>query len=345
MEDFMKSAVFYGTGDLRLEDVPMPVAEDDEAIIEVMACGICGTDVHIFDGDKGAAEANPPRILGHEFSGIIKETGKNVHRFKVGDRVCIDPNFQCGICPNCRNGLGHYCENMIGYGTSSNGGFAQYCVVNQKQLYPINPDITFEEGAMAEPLACCLHGIDMCEIHPGDTVAVIGGGTIGLIMVQLARYMGASEIILMEPVETKRAIGLQLGATIGIDPIHENVPEVLKEHGIENIKTAIECVGNVKTIQQAIEIAGKKSIVMMFGLTKPDDTIAVRPFELFEKEIVLKSSFINPYTQQRAVDLINSHAINVDILLGGIVTLDRIEDILSNPNTRTSGKIIVSPNT
>ena len=339
----MKSAVFYGKHDLRVENSPMPKVGPEDILIQVKACGICGTDVHIYEGDKGAAEVTPPTILGHEFSGVIAEVGSNVTKYKVGDRVCIDPNCYCGKCDFCRNGIAHYCTDMIGYGTTVNGGFAEYCSVNQRQVYKLGDNTTFEQGAMTEPVACCLHGMDMCNIHPGSNVVVIGGGMIGLLMLQLSKLAGAARVALFEPVESKRVVAKKLGADILIDPINENVEEELKKAGMTWVNTVIECVGKTATIQQAIDIVGNKGTVMMFGLTKPDDTIAVKPFQIFQKEIELKSSFINPYTQKRALDLIDSGRLDVSSMVYAVESLENLADILSSPELRAKGKYIISP--
>ena len=339
----MKSAVFYGKHDLRVENSPMPKVGPEDILIQVKACGICGTDVHIYEGDKGAAEVTPPTILGHEFSGVIAEVGSNVTKYKVGDRVCIDPNCYCGKCDFCRNGSAHYCTDMIGYGTTVNGGFAEYCSVNQRQVYKLGDNTTFEQGAMTEPVACCLHGMDMCNIHPGSNVVVIGGGMIGLLMLQLSKLAGAARVALLEPVESKRVVAKKLGADILIDPINENVEEELKKAGMTWVNTVIECVGKTATIQQAIDIVGNKGTVMMFGLTKPDDTIAVKPFQIFQKEIELKSSFINPYTQKRALDLIDSGRLDVSSMVYAVESLENLADILSSPELRAKGKYIISP--
>ena len=339
----MKSAVFYGKHDLRVENSPMPNVGPEDILIQVKACGICGTDVHIYEGDKGAAEVTPPTILGHEFSGVIAEVGSNVTKYKVGDRVCIDPNCYCGKCDFCRNGIAHYCTDMIGYGTTVNGGFAEYCSVNQRQVYKLGDNTTFEQGAMTEPVACCLHGMDMCNIHPGSNVVVIGGGMIGLLMLQLSKLAGAARVALLGPVESKRVVAKKLGADILIDPINENVEEELKKAGMTWVNTVIECVGKTATIQQAIDIVGNKGTVMMFGLTKPDDTIAVKPFQIFQKEIELKSSFINPYTQKRALDLIDSGRLDVSSMVYAVESLENLADILSSPELRAKGKYIISP--
>ena len=339
----MKSAVFYGKHDLRVEEHEMPKVGPKDVLIQVKACGVCGTDVHIYEGDKGAAEVTPPTILGHEFSGVIAEVGSEVTNYKAGDRVCIDPNCYCGACEPCRNGVVHYCEHMIGYGTTVNGGFAEYCAVNERQVYKLGDNTSFEQGAMTEPVACCLHGMDMCEIRPGHQVVVIGGGMIGLLMLQLSRLAGATKVALLEPVESKREVGKKLGADICIDPIHEDVKARLKEEGMTWVNTVIECVGRPSTIEQAIDIAGNKAVVMMFGLTKPDETISVKPFEIFRKELVLKASYINPYTQKRALDLIDSGRLDVSSMVYEVADLDELADILSNPELRAKGKYIISP--
>lgn len=339
----MKSAIFYGKHDLRVEDYKMPQVGIKDVLIQVKACGVCGTDVHIFEGDKGAAEVTPPTILGHEFSGVIVEVGTEVKNYKIGDRVCIDPNCYCGSCESCRNGVVHYCEHMIGYGTTVNGGFAEYCVVNEKQVYQLGENTTFEQGAMTEPVACCLHGIDMCEIQPGHQVVVIGGGMIGLLMMQLAKLAGAAKVALLEPVESKRKVAKKLGADICIDSINQDVKSALKEAGMTWINTVIECVGRPDTIEQAIDIAGNKAVVMMFGLTKPDEIISVKPFQIFQKELVLKASYINPYTQKRALDLIDSGRLDVSSMVYEVCGLEKLKDILSNPKLRANGKYIISP--
>lgn len=339
----MKSAVFYGKHDLRIMESKAPEVGPHDVLIQVKACGVCGTDVHIYEGDKGAAEVTPPTILGHEFSGIIAKTGSAVKNYNVGDRVCIDPNCYCGACEPCRNGVVHYCEHMIGYGTTVNGGFAEYCAVHERQVYKLGENTTFEQGAMAEPAACCLHGIDMCEVKPGSQVVVIGGGMIGLLMLQLSKLAGAARVALLEPVAGKREVAKRLGADVCIDPVHEDVKAALAQANMTWVNTVIECVGCPATIEQAIDIAGNKAVVMMFGLTKPDETIAVKPFQIFQKELELKASYINPCTQKRALDLIDSGRLDVSSMIYEVCGLDKLEDVLSTPKLRANGKYIISP--
>ena len=344
MEIIMKAAVFYGKHDIKIEDIGMPMAKADEVVVKVMACGICGTDIHICEGDEGAAPTPAGTVLGHEFAGVVTEVGSDVRDIKTGDRVCIDPNRLCGNCYYCRNAIGHFCENMIGIGTTVNGGFEQYCAVPQSQVYKIADTTSFEEAAMSEPVSCCMHGIDLCDIKTDDTVAVIGCGMIGLIMLQLAKRAGAAKIIAIEPNDEKCRIAAELGAELCINPMTEDVDNALKKSGITRITKVIECVGRTETMEQAIHIAGKKSVVMFFGLTAPEDTIKVKPFEIFKKEIEIKASYINPYTQKRAVDMIDGKRIDVSSMIYETAGLDKLPQILADKELRRKGKFIILPN-
>lgn len=339
----MRTSMLWQPGKLTVEERPVPEADAGEVLIKVRACGICGTDVHIFKGEKGAADNPWPIVLGHEFSGTIEKVGKGVEGFRPGDRVSVDPNVLCGHCYYCQNGIGHFCEHMTGIGTTAPGGFAQYCRVPVRVLYPLADAVSFAEGAMAEPLSCCLHGIDLCGIQAGDIVVVIGGGMIGLLMLQLAKLSGAAVTVLVEPVESKRTQARKLGASLCVDPAREDVRQVLNDAGIRRVNTVIECVGKTSTIRQAIDLAGNKSTVMMFGLTGPEESVEIRPYEIFRKEISLKASYINPYTLSRAMTLINNRSVDVRSMAARIIPLEKLEAVLSDSGLRTQGKIIVDP--
>ena len=339
----MKAGVFFNKNDLRVTEIEKPTPKADEVLIKVMACGICGTDVHIFCGDEGCFPTPPGTVLGHEFSGIAEAVGENVKNIKPGDRVCVDPNKLCNECYYCKSGIGHFCEEMTGIGTGVNGGFAQYCVVPQSQVYKIADTTSYEAAAMTEPVACCVHGIDMCNISCGDTVAVIGGGMIGMIMLQLAKLSGAGKLIMIEPVTEKHETAKKLGADICIDPINNDIKSILAQNNIDRISCVIECVGKPQTMETAISIAGKSSTVMMFGLTAPEETITVKPFEIFKKEIVLKASFINPYTQKRALELIDNGKIDVTSVVYACESLEKLPEILSDATLRSKGKFIINP--
>lgn len=339
----MLTAVYKGKGKLILEDVPASKPGPDEVMIRVAACGVCGTDLHIYHGDQGAEPTPPGTILGHEFSGTVCEVGENVRSLRVGDKVSVDPNDYCGSCYYCRNGQANFCEKMMGIGTTVNGGFAEYCTFRAKQAYKLKDDLPLEWGALAEPVACCLHGIDLSCISSGDTVLIIGAGTIGLIMLQLAKSAGASRVVVVEPVEEKRKSAYLLGAALCIDPTKEDPAVCMNASGIPPVDVSIECVGLSKTVQEAIRLCGRGGTVMMFGLTPPDAMISLKPFEIFQKELHLTSSFINPYTLQRSLNLIESGTIKIDALLGARVALKDINSVFTDDSFRKMGKVLIIP--
>ena len=157
----MKAAVFYGKGDIRVEEHAIPAPAADQVQLRVKAAGVCGTDMHIYAGAKGATECEPPVVLGHEFSGVVEQVGAGVTRFRAGDRVTVDPNIACHACHFCRTGRPHLCEGMVATGVNLDGGFAQLCNVREEQTYLLPDGVSFEEGALCEPVGCCLHGMDM----------------------------------------------------------------------------------------------------------------------------------------------------------------------------------------
>lgn len=336
----MKAAVYHGPGDLRVEEVPVRKLKDNEVKIQVKYCGICGTDIHIFHGDGGCCDVTPPLVPGHEFSGVVAEVGAGVKTVKVGDRVTGDPNDMCGECYFCKNGMQHFCKNNIGIGTTVDGGFAEYVIMREKQVYKVSDELSFIEAAMAEPISCCLHGIDLCNIKAGDTVLVMGGGPIGMIMMQLAKNAGASKVIMSEPVEEKREQALKLGATKTIDPLHEDVEDVLAEY-CENVNVVIECVGNVHTQADAVRFAGKGATIMYFGLAAPEESFPIRPDDIFKKELHITSSYINPYSFERAIQILESGTVELESLITNVVPLDDIADVFTKPEYRRTGKVMI----
>lgn len=340
----MKAVVCYGKHDWRLEEKPTPTPRVGEVLVQVMACGICGTDVHIYEGDEGCAKTPAGTVPGHEFSGVVAAVGEGVESVHVGDRVCVDPNRLCGSCYYCRRALGHFCEHMTGYGTTTDGGFAEYCAVPVSQVYPIADTTSFDRAAMSEPVSCCLHGIDQCDIRTDDTVAVIGCGMIGLLMLQLAKAAGAKTLIAIEPQEEKRRLAASLGADLCIDPLHEDTASVIAAHGICRVSKVLECAGRVSTMEQAVALAGKRSTVVFFGLTAPGETVNLKPFDLFKREIEIKSSYINPYTMGRAVEMIDSGRLDVSSMIYKTASLSDLPAILADRDLRRRGKFIIHPN-
>ena len=334
----MKGSYFLGNKTFETRETTLPAPGRDELLVKNMACGVCGTDVHIYHGDPGSAEVTPPVILGHEFAGEVVEAGSE-SGYQPGDHVSIDPNMYCGKCVYCRRGKKQLCEKLSAIGVTQNGGFAEYSLIPSSQAYLLNPGLDFESGAMAEPIACCLHGIDSAGIKPGDRVCIIGGGAIGLMMVQLAGISGASEVILCEPVAKRRDIGKRLGA------IDCAAPGELLE--VLNGKTAdivIECAGNNAAIKQAFQIAGKGASIVLFSVPSPEAVFDLRLFDVYKKELKITGSFINPDTHSRAVALLNAGIIDIKPLVTHRFGLDEMAQAIQAQKSADSVKVIVKPN-
>ena len=339
----MRALIYNGPKDIRVEDVKVPEIGETDVLIKLKYCGVCGTDIHIYSGDGGAFEVTPPLIMGHEFSGIVEQIGEKVKKVKVGDLVTVDTNNMCGECYYCKNAMEQFCENVKGIGTTCDGGFAQYIVACEKLVFRFKDGMDALTAAMTEPVSCCLHGIDLCNIKLGDEVLVIGGGPIGLIMLQLARMAGASKTILSEPVAEKREMGLKLGADLVVNPLEEDIEAVLKAN-CKNVNVVIECVGNVRTIDTAIRCAGKGATVMMFGLTGPGTNLSVDPEVVFKKELKLTSSFINPYTFERSIAILESGKLNVTEMISDVIPLEDCVKAFEDVSYRRRGKVVISLN-
>ncbi len=338
----MKALLLTQIEKLEITELELDALAPDELLIDVAACGVCGTDLHLFHGEEGAGDSTLPLIMGHEFSGKVAAVGSAVKNFKVGDRVTVDPNVFCDECYQCRRGNGLFCEHAEAYGVSMFGGFAQQCKVREKAAYHIPDSLSLEHAALVEPVACCLHGIDRANIHPGQSVAIFGAGSIGQLMIQLAKASGATDIISIDPIADKRETALRLGATLTIDPMAEDPIEAVRKSGIRSVDTVIECVGRPATMEQAVELASRGATVLLFGLTAPGAEIRIKPLEqVFRKELTITSSFINPLVTERAISLLASGALDLDTVITDRVPLKDAVQVFTDDSYRRRGKILI----
>lgn len=337
----MKASRFLGNKTFAVTDLPTPHAGPGELVLRNQVCGVCDTDVHIYHGEPGSADVNPPVVLGHEYSGEVVEVGEGVTGFAVGDHVTVDPNIYCGHCAYCQNGKKQLCPSMEAIGVTRDGGFAQYSRIPASQAFKLEPTVPWEAAAMAEPLACCLHGIDLAGIQVGDKVCVVGGGAIGLLMVQLAKLSGASQIVLSEPNEKRRQVGLQLGANAALDPTRPDAQEAFAQVLDGGANVVIECVGNVPAVKSAFQFAGKGATVLLFSVPKVDATFDLPLFDVYKKELTIKGSFVNPDTHARAVALINSGKVDFGPIITHRFTLDQLPEAIAMQMSDASIKVVV----
>jgi L-iditol 2-dehydrogenase len=337
----MKVALFEKPHLLSVTDKPLRSLGEGEILVKVQNCGVCGTDVHI---EEGTSRSSPPVVLGHEYAGIVEDIAKDVNGFNAGQRVAIDPNIACGICFYCRRGLVHLCSNLRALGVDIDGGMAEYCIVPVKQAYEIPADLSAEASAFIEPVSCAVHGIDKANIVVGDTVVILGGGTIGLLMLQLAKNAGAARVIVVEPLEHKRNIARALGADEVINPTERNVLSVVMDITKVGADTVIECVGKPQTMQLAIEIARRGGTVEFFGVAPIGQKIFIEPNLVYFKELTIVGSYVNPNTFSRAISVLQSGKVRVDKFQIDTFPLDGVHEALAFQREGKTIKSIIQPN-
>lgn len=336
----MKAAQYSGPGRFEVIAAQLRALREDEVIVDVEACGICGTDVHIVEG---TSRSTPPVVLGHEYAGTIVEMGRGVQGHALGERVAVDPNIACGECYYCRRGLVHLCARLRALGVDIDGGMAEFCIVPARQLYTLGKEMAPEVCAFVEPLSCAVHGIDRAGIHHGDSVVILGGGPIGQIMLQLARSAGAAYVALAEPLRAKRELGERLGASVTIDPSAADVAESLLAVLPEGADVVIECAGRTATSELALALARRGGTVEFFGVCPIGAAIPLEPNRVYFKELTIVGSYVNPHTFSRAIALLRSGMVRVEDFPITRFPLDGVHEALRYHREGLTLKSIIIP--
>lgn len=288
----MKAGVVYAREDIRYEEIDIPKPKADEVLIKVKYTGICGSDIPRVNGD---ACHFFPNVLGHEFSGTVVELGEDVTKVKKGDRVAGVPLKPCMKCKDCQKGDYSLCKHYSFIGSREFGSFAEYVVVPENNAVPFEENVTFEQGAFFEPATVALHGIWRVPFEGGKRVAVLGGGTIGMFVMQWAKIFGAREVVVFDISDDKLKKAKQFGATHGINTLNENFIEEAKEltdnHGFDYV---FETAGNTATIKIAFELAANKAEVCFIGTPTKEMTFTVEEWEnINRKEFNMTGSWMS----------------------------------------------------
>ncbi|MDP3263201.1 MAG: zinc-dependent alcohol dehydrogenase family protein [Tabrizicola sp.] len=328
----MHATRLLATGDVRTVNVPVPTPGPGEVLVRVLAAGICGTDRHLFKGEFPCA---PPVTLGHEFSGEVAATGDGV-TLALGTRMACDPNIACGTCDACLRGRVNLCARNVAIGIHRDGGFADYAVIPAHRALPVG-DLDPHHAAFAEPLACTLHGLDLGAPRPGERVLVIGGGVIGMLAVQLAAGAGANVTLLTRD-PGKRTLAQRIGAsqTAGT----EGEVRALLGPGADLV---VECAGVPETVEMAPRLARAGGRVVVLGVLPKGEQVRIEPFDLLFREISLIHSFINPFTQSRAIQLLRDGQIGVAPLVSRVIRLSEAAHAIANPARPGEVKVLVIP--
>lgn len=345
----MKAAVLHGTARLAVEDVPVPVIDDSSALMRVEACCICGSDVRILH--HGNPRVTPPTITGHEAAGVIVKVGSNVRNLKVGDRVSIGADVPCGQCDWCRNGLGNNCETNYAVGYQIPGAFAEYMKIPalmcaEGPVTKIADSLSFEEAALAEPLACAINGLELVKMSLGKTIVIIGLGPIGCMMIDLARVMGAQKVICIQRSALRMEIARSYQADLYVASEREDaIRAVMEATGGRGADAVITTCSSVEAHEQAVEMIAHRGYVNFFGGLGKD----VRPMSLYSDQVHYRESFITgshgsvPRQHKVAIQLLESGRVRVKPLITHRFPLDGIHAAFAVMESRQGMKIVVAP--
>ena len=288
----MKAGVVHAKNDIRYEEIEKPQPGEHEVLIKVKYTGICGSDIPRVNGD---ACHYYPNVLGHEFSGIVEQTGEQVTSLKIGDRVAGVPLLPCMECEDCQKGNYSLCKHYKFVGSSKFGSFAEYVVVPEKNAVKFSEEVTFEQGAFFEPATVALHGLQRLDYKGGKRVAILGGGTIGMFVMQWAKIFGAKELVVFDIADERLALGKRLGATAGINTLKEGfMKEAMDLTGNKGFDYVFETAGNTITMKMAFELAANKAQICFVGTPTKELSFTVKEWEnMNRKEFILTGSWMS----------------------------------------------------
>lgn len=339
----MHAATLTDVGEMTVEERDRPEPGPDEVLLAVGATGVCMTDFHMY---HGTFAVDTPLILGHESAGTVAACGGDVEDLAVGDRVAMNPVVPCGRCSACKRGATNLCADNASIGgageTIHDGAFAEYVRVPAGNVESIG-GLPFEQAALAEPLACCVHGADRSGLVQGDSAALIGAGPIGLMLLQTLRNRGIAPIAVAELDPDRRALAADLGADVVVDPRERDTVEAVREE-IGPVDAGIEVVGRVETIRQAHELTAKGGSTLIFGVPDQEATMEVSPFEIYFEEVDLRGTFaLTRESFERAVTLLRNDRVDAGVLVTETIGLEDIPEAFDRMADAEGLKKVVVP--
>jgi 2-desacetyl-2-hydroxyethyl bacteriochlorophyllide A dehydrogenase len=330
----VRAIIIDRPGSVRVADVPVPVPGDHQVLIRVECCGVCGTDLHILAGEFPPTPY--PITPGHEFAGTVASVGPSgPSGLSAGDRVAVDPSLYCGHCRKCRAGRDNLCENWAAIGDTVSGAFAEYVVVPASNVYRLPGHLDAQLGAMAEPLACAVHGLRRLGPVFGQSAVVVGAGTMGLLLTQLLVRAGAGPVAVLDRVPDRLAVARKLGAA-----------ETATDAGLlggARFEIAVDATGVPEAIEMAIDLLDRGGRMLVFGVSPAEATIRVSPFRVYNDELTITGSMAILRSFAEAVDLLASGAVDPRPLLREPLPLDRFGEAVDKVRAGEGIKWHISP--
>ena len=334
----MQAAVFKGAGVLALEDVPEPVVEaDDDVVIEVEACGICGSDLQILNVPPGHP-ADPGVILGHEFIGRIRALGRGGGTLQVGQRVVVDPDPKCGTCGPCRAGRPASCENVRALGVFRHGALAPLVKAPAAFVFPLAEGPSSAIASLIEPLACVVTGVNRADPRPGESAVIFGAGAIGCLFLAMFKAAGARPVIVVEPQAARGAVAMAVGADLVVSP--EELAAQRREllpHGADVI---VDAVGN--QLGTAIEHAGLGGRIVLFGMNQTARP-PIQQYTITERSLSVLGSYITAFTFPTAIRLVEGGMLPLDPIVTHVLPLERVSEGLDLLRSGVATKVVITP--
>jgi len=344
----MRAAVFTGIGDVSLRDAPIPALTPGDMLVRVRAATICGTDLRICAGLKKRG-VRIPSILGHEFAGDIAAFGAG--EWRVGQAVTVAPVIPCGECDNCQADLGNLCDNRSALAYEYDGAFAQYirvpaAAIHAGNVFALPAELDYAAASIAEPLSCCLNGIEnMGGIQAGDTVLIVGAGAIGTMHLQLAKASPGTRVIVSEPSAARRRLALANGADAAINPLETDVcTAVMAETGGSGVDKAIVAVGAPELVPELISLTRKNGAISLFAGFPPGSQALIDLNDIHYRQLHISGASASTSAQfARALDLLASRIVDADAIITHRYPLAQFEEALSTAQAGRGLKVALLP--
>jgi threonine dehydrogenase-like Zn-dependent dehydrogenase len=335
----MFAAVFEGDGVLSITERPVPsIKNADDVLIEVEACGVCGTDVHILEVPPGHP-ATPGVIMGHEFVGVVRDTGPDALGVAAGDRVAVAANLSCGSCASCKAGQPNHCERFTTMGVFRDGGLARFSVAPASACHVVSKDLPREIAALTEPLSCVVNGVDQARLLPGEAVAVIGAGPVGLLFLALFRAAGAGLLVVVEPQELRRDVAKRMGADVCLDPSSGDAPSAVRAATSgTGADVVVDAVGS--QLDDAISSVRVGGRVLLFGMNSRARP-AVRQYDITRKELAVMGAYVGSNVFPKAARILASGLVDLGPMISHRVTLEELPRALDAIREGTAVKVVV----